>query len=86
MSKKSNRIRAILEDNEEELLPEVYDSALIGIYHRLEGEGMVPVYAYLGLVESHMNISKQSEEDSVYFVEDNIFPNLNLIVVDDTGV
>ena len=47
---------------------------------------MVPVYAYLRLVESHMNISKQSEETSVYFVEERIFPNHNVIVVDDTGV
>ncbi len=81
---KTNRIRTILEENEKELLPEVYDSALLGIYHK--EEGMVPVYAYLRLVESHMNISKQSEETSVYFVEERIFPNHNVIVVDDTGV
>ena len=81
---KTNRIRTILEENEKELLPEVYDSALLGIYHK--EEGMVPVYAYLRLVESHMNVSKQSEETSVYFVEERIFPNHNVIVVDDTGV
>ena len=81
---KTNRIRTILEENEKELLPEVYDSALLGIYHK--EEGTVPVYAYLRLVESHMNISKQSEETSVYFVEERIFPNHNVIVVDDTGV
>ena len=81
---KTNRIRTILEENEKELLPEVYDSALLVIYHK--EEGMVPVYAYLRLVESHMNISKQSEETSVYFVEERIFPNHNVIVVDDTGV
>ena len=81
---KTNRIRTILEENEKELLPEVYDSALLGIYHK--EEGMVPVYAYLRLVESHMNVSKQSEETSVYFVEEKIFPNHNVIDVDDTGV
>ena len=81
---KTNRIRTILEENERELLPQIYDSALIGIYHK--EQSMVPVYAYLRLVESHMNISKQSEETSVYFVEERIFPNHNVIVVDDTGV
>ena len=81
---KTNRIRAILEENNHELLPQIYDSALLGIYH--QEEGMVPVYAYLRLVESHMNVSNQSEETSVYFVEEKIFPNHNVIVVDDTGV
>ena len=81
---KINRIRHIIEDNDGSLLPNEYDKALLGIYH--SETGMLPVYSYLTLVETHMYAQQSTEEQAVMFVEDTVFPDSNLIVVDDTGV
>jgi len=81
---KANRIRAILEDNESIMLPYAYDVALLGIHH--SDERMRPVYSYLRTVEMHMYYAHQSEEESVNFLENDIIPNQEFIIVDDTGV
>ena len=84
MMSKIKRIRDILESNTRLMLPYEYDVALLGIYYK--EEQIIPVYAYLSLIEAHMNYHKESEEKSLNYVEDNIIPNPAFIIVDDTGV
>ena len=81
---KVNRIRAILEDNESIMLPYAYDIALLGIHH--SDERMRPVYSYFKTVEMHMHYAVKSEEESVNFLENQVIPNEDFVIVDDTGV
>jgi len=77
-------MRDIIESNTRLMLPCEYDNALIGIYYR--GEQILPVYTYLSLIESHMDYYKETEEQSLNYIEDNIMSNPAFIIVDDTGV
>ena len=81
---KIKRIRAIIENNARLMLPVEYDKALIGLYY--EGEQIIPVYTYLSLIEAHMNYYKETEEESLNYIEDKVMTNPAFIIVDDTGV
>jgi len=81
---KIQRIRNIIESDTRLMLPTEYDKALIGLYYK-EGT-MLPVYTYLALIEAHMNYNRETEEESLNYVEDNIMYNPAFIIVDDTGV
>ena len=81
---KTNRIRAIIENNHTPMLPVEYDKALIGLYYK--DEEVLPVYTYLSLIEAHMNYHKETEEQSLNYIEEQVIPNSAFIIVDDTGV
>ena len=81
---KTKRIRAIIENNARMMLPVEYDKALVGLYYR--DDEILPVYTYLSLIEAHMDYYKETEEQSLNYIEDNVTSNPAFIIVDDTGV
>ena len=81
---KTKRIRAIIENNARMMLPAEYDKALVGLYYR--DDEILPVYTYLSLIEAHMDYYKETEEQSLNYIEDNVTSNPAFIIVDDTGV
>ena len=81
---KIKRMRAIIESNSRMMLPTEYDKALVGLYYK--DDQIIPVYAYLSLIEAHMDYYNETEEQSLNYVEGNIALNPAFIIVDDTGV
>ena len=97
---KPERIKDILanENDISTVFLEEFDDALIGIYRNYNTGTSFPVYSYLRIVESLLDIDivpeefgKLREEEAVEYV-DNFVMNPNnpqfseVIIIDDTGV